>query len=230
MDENTEGIINLEPKERPVDTREAFVPNCIVFSKTEMRDNFDNALMTINKDLSKAKTLETNGDIELAQDIYRYIIASLESALDYLTHCVLKYGMQMIFLQNNASTKHYDTFPIPLSIVHNMLADPSNPNILINYINGRTSAETYLNYDKFKDTISIIDEGLLDKIVSDLYLSKHDGLKDFLNHLYKRRNLIVHQDDRENINGEKMNISFKEVVESRDEMVRLVDAIFKYLN
>lgn len=220
----------LELNERKTDERESTAVSCVVFDLNQIQDNFHNSLQTINNNLSKAKELEEEGKNEIAEDMYRFLVASLESSFDYFVHCVVKLGFKEIYLQERNPTEEYKKFSIPLSVVMNLLSDTANPDPLTDYVNERTSTVTYLSYTKLKEAFSLIDGTLLSSVIDELYPnSEHHDLKSFIDDIYARRNLIVHQDDRENTTGEKVSINYSDVEKYKNELVQLVECIIKHL-
>ena len=220
----------LELNERKTEARESAVVSCVVFDLNQIQDNFHNSLQTINNNLSKAKELEDEGKNEIAEEMYRFLVASLESSFDYFIHCVVKLGFKEMYLQERNPTEEYKRFSIPLSVVMNLLSDTTNPNPLIDYVNERTSTVTYLSYTKLKEALMLIDETLLSSAIQELYPnSEHNDLKSFIDDIYSRRNFIVHQDDRENTTGVKINITYSDVEKYKKELVKLVQCIIKHL-
>ena len=220
----------LELTDRKTETRESSPLSCVVFDINQIYVNFHNSIKTIETDLEKGKELEKEGKKSIARDIYRFLVACLESSFDFFIHCVVKLGFKEMYLQERDQTDRYRKYPIPLGVVTELLSDTTNSEPLVEYINDRTAAETYLSYNKFKDALAFIDESLLSNVVDELYpINKYEDLKLFIEGIYMRRNLIAHQDDRVHSTGKKAKISYTEVQNYKIEMVKLVDCIIRHL-
>ena len=213
---------DLELKSRKIETRNPCVITCVIFTIEEIQENFELAMRTIDTNLLEGEKLEKEGKVKLAEDLYRFLIASLESAFDYFIHCILKLGFQEMYLQERECSDRYNKFCIPMSVVSELLNNSNNANALLLFIDERFSADTYLGYDKFKEAFSFIDKDLINGVCADIYNGNQSKLKDFIEKIYKRRNLIVHQDDRVSLTGEKSRISSKQVIDFKNELQKIV--------
>ena len=213
---------NLELKSRKIETRNPCAITCVVFGIDEIRENFELSMQTIDSNLLEGANLEKEGKIKLAEDLYRFLIASLESAFDYFIHCILKLGFQEMYLQEREGSDRYNKFCIPMSVVTELLNNSDDPNPLLVFIDERFCADTYLGYEKFKDAFSFINKNIVSEVSTELYDGDQAKLKDFIERIYKRRNLIVHQDDRISLTGEKSKISSEDVKDFKNELEKIV--------
>lgn len=222
MTDNMEGLIP-----RKVETKQASPLSCIVFTIDEMEANFKSSMDSFNDYIAESIALEKDGKSNFAQDINRFLLANLESVFDYFVHCLIKLAFQNIFLQTWPLNPRYEKFSIPMNVLNELLADNSNPEPLIRYVNERTSADTYLNYEKFKDIVACVSQNFLEQVVTDLYPSKHAGLKAFMDDIYNKRNLVAHQDGRINLTGKKVEFTIDELIHYRDQISKLVDKMIE---
>jgi len=221
----TDKVEGIAP--RIVEVKDTSPLTCVVFTIDEMEKNFNTSITSFNEYISESLVLEKEGKIDFAQDINRFLLANLESVFDYFVHCLVKLAFQNIFLQIWPTNPRYEKFTVPMTVLNDLVADNSNPEPLIRYVNERTSADTYLNYEKFKDIIACVGKDFLETVVTALYPSKHAELKSFMDDIYDKRNLVAHQDGRINLTGEKVEFTIAGLIHYRDEISKLVNKMIE---
>lgn len=219
----------LELSERKIGTREPSA-SCVVFDIDSIDKTFRDSAAIIENTLKNGRKLETEGKKDFAYDVYRFIVSSLESVFDYFLHCVIKLGFKEIFLEEREKTERFKKFMIPMDVVTKLISDTANPQPLLDYVNQKTAFETFLPYKAFKENMALIDENLLKAVSNELYPDNpKNGLQKFIDDIYIRRNLIVHQDDRAHSTGVKKDISYAEVCKYKDSLFKVIECMIKHL-
>lgn len=212
---------------RIVNKKESNVDSCKVFTIDQIEENFKKSIRAFDRYLKHSSNFYKNGKNKFSQDLNKVLLASLESSFDYFVHCTVKLAFNNIFLQIWCSNQFYEKYPIPMGVVNKLIANNTDSSPLINFINERTSADTYMSYDKFKDILKCISDNFLDSVVSDLYSSKYDELKELMTSIYKKRNIIAHQDGRVNVNGKRIRITIDELQNYRNQINKLVEKMIE---
>ncbi len=224
----------IDLSERKVDTREKNLSKVIIYDLEEALSIFNESILTIKSNLSIGLELEGQERIDSAKDIYRSQIVFLESAFDYFCHLIIKYGLKSMYIGDWGKTEQYKNFLVPLYIVEIGMDSP-DCSWFVEHVNERLSTLTFLDFDVMKKYFNLINVDLIPEVSKRIYYDReskqqpHEKLKNFINNLYKRRNLIAHQDDREHEDGIKKDITIHDVNSYISELERFVSEIIKFL-
>ena len=221
--------LSLTPRGEETRDKQTIVP-VVEFDLLEIKSRFDTNIESINRQFAIADKLNTEGNIEECENIWRSQIIFLESALDFYIHEISKYGMISIFTGKWSKTEKYNNYQIPMKYVEEGFNNLESKDWLLLYLNDRLSTEVYLSADSMKNQLNLLGinfEPVMKKAFSNMSendTSFQDGRK-IVKDLFERRNQIAHQSDRKHNDATK-NIITKEYVEKCiSDVVAIVNSI-----
>lgn len=190
----------------------------VVFELNEILRHFNESLDSIKNQFDIADELISSGEEEKAKTIYRSQIVFLEGILDFYMHEITKYGLYKIFLGDWGKTDRYKNFTVPMSELEKAISFPESKKWFFAYVNEIFASVVMQDWETIKDQLNLV--GIEWKVVCKaLYPEldeKHaiDQCKYKLASLYKRRNVIAHQNDRDHSFAIQNDIT-KEYVETQ---------------
>lgn len=214
--------INTELSERQVDCREKNLSHVRIPGLEVIEANFQSTIDSVNKNILFSDSIS---DKEMTENILRAQIVFLESAFDYLCHCVIKFGFDRIYKGDWPTTEKYDHFSIPMEVIRRVMENGDGI-YFEDYLNEKISPMTFLDPKVLKDNLNLVFPDMLDKVAKLVFpMEKQplDTLKNKLKMMYDRRNRIAHQDDREHIDLTKHSITREEVEEFKDTIITVVE-------
>lgn len=176
-------------------------PNAIKIIK-----NFNLTICNIENKFELVEKLRNNGQLEIMDDVLRSQVVFTMSSLDYYMHEIIKYGILSIFKKERSTTKSYENFTVTLSCVERALLNLESIDWLEEWINLKHRANTFMDPKKIKEAFALITKiDIFEKVATKLSydgvsLSKSD-LSNKMSEIYKRRNSISHQSDRNEVTG-----------------------------
>lgn len=173
-------------------------------------ENFRNSIAGIQSKFDMVKRLEDEGLIQESKDILRSQVVFLLSAMDFYMHEIVKYGILKIFKGERARTNSYKEFIVSLETVEKAIANPESVDWLDAEIVHRNHHKTFLEPDKIKGQLNLISTKKIFTTPA-TEISDNSTLTNDLKDLYKRRNAIAHQTDRDNSSGVLNDIDSNEV-------------------
>lgn len=198
-----------------------------VFELIEIRNTFVQAIGEIDNNLNYVSRLTENDKHLFKEEILRYQIVMLESAFDYFCHCLIKFGFVKIFRNEWNQTQKYKNFKVKFSQLEEAINNGIDENWILKMVDEKISSQTFLGYNELKDGFNYICEDLIKKVASLIYNKDEStnltNLKNEIDYVYKRRNMIAHQNDREHKTGNKNNISELEVLRCKNIIKKIVE-------
>lgn len=227
--------LNLEP--RKIATRESSVE---IFDIQEIEKHFHDNLDNIKQKFDLFSSLKKSNKLSEAEDILRFQIVFLDSALDFFMHEIIKLGVLDIYhgSWHGKKTEKYLNLTFQMREIESALNnwsknnDPDDDLWLKNWVNKKFNNKTMMDFDSIKDCCNLLDIDYK-KIAETIFYNKssstkpHDQLKECLNKLYHRRNRIVHQSDRNRKNAQFQPIQKDEVENFINEIEQIVSEIIK---
>ena len=140
--------------------------------------------------------------------------------------------MNKIFNNEWEQTKKYSHISVPMNVLNDALIEGEDSDWFLEFVNQQFSTVTIVSYDSVKDQMNLLGlnmQSIADEVFYDINSREKtiDKLKNRLNGLFNRRNLIAHQLDRKHSNAEKLDIDRNLVEEFIDDVNRIVEAILK---
>ena len=170
-----------------------------------------------------------------AENIWRAQIVFIVSAFDFFMHEITKFGLGKIFDGEWNPTIKYSNINISLEVLNKALKNGESSEWFLEFVNEQFAKTTMVSYAEVKEQINLL--GLNMQVLADdtFYQlgSKEktiDKLKNCLNGLFFKRNVIAHQSDRKHANAEIMEITEEFVRGYLNDMNKIVDSIVKQVN
>jgi hypothetical protein len=167
----------------------------------------------------------SNSPIVDTANLFRSCVLLSVSALDHLIHELTIAGMKEIFNGSRTPTSKYNKHSVSLGFVS---AINSTPSMIVfeSEIRKTLSWQTFQRPEKIKDAISLFSAIQLWQQIS-LYLNDSESnIKNQLNLIVDRRNMIAHEADIEPVFKTKRQISDSDVQRTIDYIDKLGNAIY----
>lgn len=221
---------DLEPRQEEI--REKISPAIVKFQLNEIEEHFDENLQYIRSQFDIADELFQDGREEEARNIWSSQIVFLESAFDFYLHELTKYGLSEMFAGNWDKTKKYNNLSVRMSIVDRALNAREDPGWFLEFVNEFYKEITLVSYESVKDQMNLL--GLDLQKVADTVFYERDSviktkykLREVLEMLYCRRNVIAHQSGRRHSDAQREKITKSMVGKFIEDIEKIVREIHK---
>jgi len=174
--------------------------------------------------ISTSINVPTSSIVDTSPILRSCIVLSV-SAIDHLIHELAIIGMCEIFNGTRVVTNKYNEFNITLGFMSSINAVPP----LITFeseIRRRLGWQTFQRPDKIKDAIALFNSIQLWQQVSATMADTEQNIKNRLNLIVDRRNMIAHEADIEPIYKTKRTISNADVTGTIDFIEKLGTTIY----
>ena len=223
---------NLDLNERAEASRDPHtVMAPVQFELVEIKSHFDQSLDRIKNQYGVADSLKQAGKDDDCKNIWRSQIVFLEGILDFYLHEMSKYCLYKMFKGEWEKSEQYHSLMIPINKVEQGIAAAESKEWFFEYLNERFSRDVFLSAESMRNQLNLLGIKYVD-VMHEAFSkntsndSKRHGDK-VVGELFKRRNAIAHQLDRDHASAEQKDID-KEFVEARTtEVVAIVEAIHK---
>jgi hypothetical protein len=215
-------------------TRDKNTPTIVRFELNEIKKHYYDSVAAIENMFLLVDLLNDNNNENQAKDIMRSQIVFLVGALDFYMHEITKLGLSKIFDGEWEQTKKYMHISVPMSVLNDALKAGEESDWFVEFINEQFSTVTIVSYENVKDQMNLLGlnmQLLADDVFYDMTSREKtiDKLKNRLNGLFRRRNIIAHQSDRKHANAEILNIE-REMVEGYiGDVNKIIDSISKQI-
>ncbi len=220
---------------RKEETRNKTTPLVVRFELEEIKQHYTESIKSICKMFAVVDYLIENNNEEQAKHIMRSQVVFLVGALDFFMHEITKLGLNKIFNNEWEQTKKYSHISVPMSVLNDALIEGEDSDWFLEFVNQQFSTATIVSYESVKDQMNLLGlnmQSIADEVFYDINSREKtiDKLKNRLNGLFNRRNLIAHQLDRNHSNAEKLDIDRSLVEEFINDVNRIVEAISKQIS
>ena len=223
---------NFDLEKRSEGVRDAYKPLTTYFNLNEILNHFNENIEAIKTQSDIIRILKENSKFNKAcDDIMRSQIVFLGSSLDFYMHELTKYGLYQIFDENWIPTEKYKNIELKMFDIEEYLKGNNVTNLwFLDFINEYFKSNTMISYEEVKDQLNLIGIKVGDIANAVFYkmnsnVKTIDQFKKTLNELFKRRNIIAHQFDRDHYNAKINDISEDLVNKLLDTIVKIVNAI-----
>ncbi len=218
----------LNLTERAEDVREKHP--VVLFALDDIKQHFEENLQVIRSQFETAEYLLENDLKRACEDVWHAQIVFIASALDFYMHELTKYGLCQIFERNWEGTEKYNNINVKMVYVDRVINNEEDENWFLEYVNSAYAHVTMISVDSMKEQLNLLGidwKGIADKVFyQEGALEKpEDQFKQILNTLFRRRNAIAHQLDREHADALFKPIDRKTVETFIDNVQKLVEAI-----
>jgi len=201
----------------------------VQFDLLEIKNHFDESLESIIKQFVIADELITSGKTEEGKTIFRSQIVFLGGILDFYLHEMTKYGLYKMFLGDWPKTEKYKNFLIPMAELEKAMLFPESKEWFFAYVNYLFASVVMQDWETIRDQLNLL--GVQWKSVCmEMYPTMDEQhaigeCKKLLAGLYKRRNVIAHQNDRDHAFAVQNDISKEYVTEKISKINSFVKSI-----
>lgn len=202
-----------------------------IFEIEDIEKHFSENIESIENSFLIANALIEEGYIEEAKDIWRSQIVFLDSAFDFYMHEITKLGIVSMFNGNwHEKTNKYLNLSISMEYLEEAIKNINDSTLLNNWINDVYAAKTMMSYEAFKDICKLLGINYLtivDNVFYELDSTEKtkNKMKNFIDGIYRRRNLIAHQSDRRSEDAVRQDIKEDEVKQYIETMKKIVHSI-----
>lgn len=219
---------NLTPRKES--TRNAWPSDKspLLFNLEEIKKHFDDSFNLIINQFDIADELLKNKKINECKNIWRSQIVFLEGILDFYLHEMTKYCLLQMFDNNWNKSEKYKSLTFSMEEIEEALLIGNNNSWFLKAINKKFCCDVFLSKENMKDQLNLIGIGFEETIEKAFdYLTNMDLKKkrDIINELYKRRNAIAHQLDRNHFDAQQNDITKEYVKDYAFKIKRIVEAI-----
>lgn len=205
--------LTLAPRKENVrDKKPARSTRVVIFDPDTIFRHFEETLTSISNLFPVAHALAQSGKFEERDNTWRAQIVFLAGAFDFFMHEITKYGLKQILCGEWEQTTKYKNLPIKMETVHRGLrADADDMAWFYDYVNTYYSACTMISHTEVKKQFSLLGMDLTVLAQKAFYKQgdkkpESEKLKESLDQLFDRRNLIAHQVDRAHANASVLPI------------------------
>lgn len=173
------------------------------------------------------------GNEEEAKDILRSQIVFLESILDFYIHEMTKYSYYKMFTNTWKKTSQYRNFKVKMETVEKGL-NAADTQWFFEYVTDAFSRSVFLSNKSISnqlDAIGIPYQDVMHKVFSQSTVKESCTKgKEFIDHVFIRRNIIVHQNDRSHDSAIQNDITKSYVEETIETMKKIIYEIWAIAN
>lgn len=223
---------NLELNERIEASRDPHrVTPPVQFELSDIKGHFDQSLDKIRNQYEVADSLKQDTKEDDCKNIWRSQIVFLEGILDFYLHEMSKYCLYKMFKGEWEKSQQYQSLQIPMLKVEEGIEAAESKEWFFEYLNERFSRDVFLSKESMCKQLNLIGIGYgnaMHEAFSKCTINESQQYGNrVIQELFKRRNAIAHQLDRDHASAEQTDIT-KEFVEERVvEVVAIVEAIHK---
>ena len=219
---------NLDLMPRQEETRDKIISSTYIvkFQLNEIEEHFDENIQYIKSQFDIADELCQDSRQEDARKIWSSQIVFLESSFDFYLHEITKYGLSEMFAGNWDKTRKYNNLSVKMSIVDKALNAREDTDWFLEFINAFYRGLTLVSYTSFREQKNLL--GLNSQEVADAVfyemnsnIKTKDKLKDCLETLYQKRNIIAHQSGRRHSDAQREEIT-KEMTQKYIEYIEKI--------
>lgn len=222
---------NFDLASRKENTREKISKQVVRFGLEEILEHFSESMKCIDEQLNLADQLVQDGKLREAENIWRAQILFLAGALDFYMHQLTKYGLCEIYDENWNKTEKYKNIQVKMEVVEKALKSKEE-DWFLTCMNDCYQTVTMVSFESVKEQLNLL--GIPLNNVADYAFYEQgstekpkDKLKRRLGDLFYRRNLIVHQVDKEHTDASQKEIRKEMVVDFKDDIEKIVHGIHK---
>lgn len=210
---------NLSLTSRRENTREPNPrPMPVHFTVSEIKERFVQGIEESRRQISIASELGRTGKIEAEKSLLRAQITAAEGLLDFYIHEMSKYCLYEMFRGGWQKSQKYDNLRIPLHKVEVAIEVIDSQEWFFEHINDEFSSLCFLGSEPMRNQLNLIGipyENVIELAFPD---DPKEERKHYVDRLFARRNLIVHQNDRDHETATQQDIE-------KDYVSRYVDKI-----
>lgn len=221
---------NLSLTPRKENQRDAkTIEQPIQFSLDEIMAHFTDSLDSVKAQYAVADSLMVSGNTDDSKTIWRSQIVLAEGLLDFYMHEMSKYCLFRMFTGGWERSDKYASFMVPMEKVEEAINSEGSADWFFNYLNNRFSRDVFISKESMREQLNLIGIGFTQMAVrafpSDSETSSVKYCGEIVEELFRRRNVIAHQNDRSHASSVQNDITKEFVLDYILKIERIVNSI-----
>ena len=218
--------LSLSPRKE--NTRE-LIPLPVQFSLQEIKQHFTDSLDSVKNQYAVADALLEDGNVDGSKTVWRSQVVFSEGLLDFYIHELSKYCLFRMFTGQWDKSEKYASVMVPMQKVEDAIAARESKDWFFSYLNDKFSREVFLSQESMREQLNLIGIGFKNVMARAFPQAKEEDSvalgRKAVAELFKRRNIIAHQNDRSHASAEQNDISKEFVVDYISKIESIVNAM-----
>ena len=201
----------------------------VQFSLNEIKRHFTDSLESVKAQYDVADTLLNEGNTEGCKTIWRSQVVLAEGLMDFYIHEMSKHCLFKMFAGNWEKSEKYASFMVPMGKVEEAITATESKDWFFGYLNERFSRDVFISKESMRDQLNLIGIGFASVMVK-AFPSNDEGIStkqgaQIVEELFRRRNIIAHQNDRSHASAVQNDITKEFVIDYISKIEAIVNSI-----
>ena len=201
----------------------------VQFSLDEIMQHFVESMNSVKAQYNVADALVTEGNTDGCKTIWRSQVVLAEGLMDFYIHEMSKYCLFRMFTGHWDKSDKYGAFMVPMEKVEEAIAATESKDWFFAYLNNRFSRDVFISKESMRDQLNLIGIGFSQVMVNAFPSDKEEtSIKQgsqIVEDLFRRRNIISHQNDRSHASAKQNDITKEFVSDCISKIEAIVNSI-----
>jgi len=203
----------------------------VQFSLDEIKQHFIDSMNSVKAQYDVADSLATEGNTDGCKTIWRSQVVLAEGLMDFYIHEMSKYCLFRMFTGHWDKSEKYATFMVPMGKVEEAIAATESKDWFFTYLNHRFSRDVFISKESMRDQLNLIGIGF-SQVMSKAFPSDKEETStkqgaQIVEDLFRRRNIIAHQNDRSHASAKQNDITKEFVSDYISKIEVIVNSIHR---
>jgi len=168
-------------------------------------------MATVKAQYAVADSLASEGNTDGCKTIWRSQVVLAEALMDFYIHEMSKYCLFGMFIGQWDKSEKYASLKVPMEKVEEAIAATKSNDWFFRYLNDTFSRDVFISRESMQDQLNLIGIGFTAVMVK-AFPSKNEETSrkvgaQVVTDLFRRRNMIAHQNDRSHASAEQNDIT-----------------------
>lgn len=201
----------------------------VQFSLNEIKQHFVDSLDSVKAQYDVADALLAEGNTDGCKTIWRSQVVLAEGLMDFYIHEMSKHCLFKMFTGNWDKLEKYASFMVPMGRVEEAITATESKDWFFGYLNERFSRDVFISKESMKDQLNLIGIGFSAAMFK-AFPSENEGVStkqgaQIVEELFRRRNIIAHQNDRSHSSAVQNDITKEFVSDYISKIEAIVNSI-----
>ena len=201
----------------------------VQFSLDEIMQHFVESMNSVKAQYNVADALVAEGNTDGCKTIWRSQVVLAEGLMDFYIHEMSKYCLFRMFTGHWDKSDKYGAFMVPMEKVEEAIAATESKDWFFAYLNNRFSRDVFISKESMRDQLNLIGIGFSQVMVNAFPSDKEEtSIKQgsqIVEDLFRRRNIIAHQNDRSHASAKQNDITKEFVSDCISKIEAIVNSI-----
>ena len=201
----------------------------VQFSLDEIMQHFVESMNSVKAQYNVADALAAEGNTDGCKTIWRSQVVLAEGLMDFYIHEMSKYCLFRMFTGHWDKSDKYGAFMVPMEKVEEAIAATESKDWFFAYLNNRFSRDVFISKESMRDQLNLIGIGFSQVMVNAFPSDKEEtSIKQgsqIVEDLFRRRNIIAHQNDRSHASAKQNDITKEFVSDCISKIEAIVNSI-----